>query len=753
MGQPNEEWNIDHIGKLLGEDFDIQGLFDNYARNAKVVCLEDFQSLCDAHGAEMILDNVSLLRLMNDNEEFMFYEGRDADGLYWLAEAITEAKDCPKCHCEPCECDHGGESKKPWEKSGKKKGKPFGKPFEKKEGKKRPPFEDSQSRNTQNGDKVISELQIRSPEEEANLYGSTSGGQVPGGDPHSGDMAPEGYGEYDERLAAHHAGEYDDMASGGFGRDEGSPFGTLGVGAHLGAGDAGMMERECPGCGYTGPEEECPECGVETMGMDEMGLEGGLEGPGGLGGMGGMGGMGELGGMGGMGGELGELGGPEKMGEAGFGGMEGGLEDEAGMEGEAGFGGIDDEDEAPPRRPGLRPDMLESREILTNPQIVECLKNFMASARMMIGESPTAKKADLAEALNQSWGLYASAVDARTCPSKVKATLQNLMKKYPGFNPIAEDFTGTPAISGAGMPGLGGSALTGGDGPKENLPKQPTETKEHGEKSLLGKEQVNKHGETPIIPNSGRGMTGKATNSGHGENVPSHVSESKKAKGASTKVAEENINKLTKYVKKQLSEMVKSIDAIRGKHKAVFSTTVAECDEPMPMPKSKKKKKTPDRDNLAEALADTEEILQLFDPENVVFNATFRGPNGQITLKQDLPLFTINQRGPIVSEGRMLFRFEKTAESMADKLVAEGINCRIGQHAWGRAVEAKTDYNTAMKAFQAISEKKKWMQDVKHTGECTPMTKSTCTGRKLAFAKRVQKGGDLHQGKGKKKKD
>ena len=38
------------------------------------------------------------------------------------------------------------------------------------------------------------------------------------------------------------------------------------------------------------------------------------------------------------------------------------------------------------------------------------------------------------------------------------------------------------------------------------------------------------------------------------------------------------------------------------------------------------------------------------------------------------------------------------------------------------------------------------MQDVKDTGECTPMTKSTCTGRKKAFAKRAQKGGDLYSG-------
>lgn len=41
--------------------------------------------------------------------------------------------------------------------------------------------------------------------------------------------------------------------------------------------------------------------------------------------------------------------------------------------------------------------------------------------------------------------------------------------------------------------------------------------------------------------------------------------------------------------------------------------------------------------------------------------------------------------------------------------------------------------------------KKKWLQDVKSTGECTPMSKPTCTGRKLAFAKRVHGKGDIRQ--------
>lgn len=32
----------------------------------------------------------------------------------------------------------------------------------------------------------------------------------------------------------------------------------------------------------------------------------------------------------------------------------------------------------------------------------------------------------------------------------------------------------------------------------------------------------------------------------------------------------------------------------------------------------------------------------------------------------------------------------------------------------------------------------------KHEGYCTPMTKSTCTPRRKALARRFKKGGDLH---------
>jgi len=47
-----------------------------------------------------------------------------------------------------------------------------------------------------------------------------------------------------------------------------------------------------------------------------------------------------------------------------------------------------------------------------------------------------------------------------------------------------------------------------------------------------------------------------------------------------------------------------------------------------------------------------------------------------------------------------------------------------------------------------------WIQSaIKHPGACTPMSKSTCTPRRKALAKRFKKGGDLYNQKKKDRRD
>ncbi len=710
LGHPtSEDWSPDNMARLMGDDFNVKALFDSYARTARAVCLEDFQQLCEAHGADIVLDQTSIMQLMDSNQEFMFYEGADANGPYWVPTPLSECDDSPPA---------------PKKKTPPKK-KAVG------EGEQRRPFT--------NKGQPITEMQIRSPEDEAGLYGDAADMQTRddlyGGDPALGAGMP-GIAEPSLHHGDGYPSAYDDRLRG-----------AGGLGDELGGG-----QMECPGCGYTGEEEACPECGIE---MVDVGGEAGLTDP--------------------AGGEF-----PPDF-------------DGAVERGEPGLS-----DAHTPREMSTvpRPRPFESR-IVNGPKIVESLKNFMTSAHSLIERNTKARPRDLAEALNHSWAFHAGRVDANTCPTKVQNTLRGLMQRYPGFNPVVEN---------EAMNRPEGTKLGGGDGPKENLPAQPSEMKTNGDKSLLGRHQTNNLEGTPTIPGTGKKLTGRSVNEGMvppaapapagaagaaprppvapagaapAPAAPVRPGVPPPAPGVATQAVQENINRLARYVKSAIKEGAK---ALRGKYNLQFSVLVTEGKLPAflkdkekgkdgkPAKKDgkgkdgkgkdgkpaflKKKNRTPPRDNLAEALADAEEILQLHQPEDVTFEATFLGPLGQVALKQDIPLFTIMPRGPMVGEGRALFRFQRHAEAFADKLVAEGVTCRIYPHNWGSAVEAKTDYRMAAQAFSMISEKKDWIQGAvnpEHKGYCTPMTKDTCTPARKALAKRF-KSGDLHHG-GKKKDD
>lgn len=583
LGEPtNEGWTPDRMARMMGEEFDLQGLFNAYARKAQSVCLEDFQELCNAHGAEVVLDHVSMLRLMDANKEFMFYEGRDASGSYWLVDdlpkqAVTEGR------------------------RGNVKG--------------------------HGGRKTLNEMQLRTPDDEIGLYNDR---------PNPGDP------DFSE----------DPMADFGAG-----PIEPLDSDPTLGDAMGGDMagEMECPGCGYAGLEAECPECGTEMMDP--------------------------------MGGDVDGLADPNSMGRE-----VDGLDDEFGSNDDLAAGPLDQIPEDDFDTDALPGHQFENR-IDNSPAIQESLRKFLVSARAMIGQNRRAAPRDLAEALNHSWDFYAGNVDANTCPSKVKQTLHGLMTKFPGFNPLTESDA---------MTAPEGTKLGGGDGPKDNLPKQPTNLTTHGDKSLLGKHQTNNLEGTPTISGTAKGMTGRSTNESR-----------KRPVGIATRTVKENINRLSAYVKKQIAEGAKALRG--GKFKTSFAVAVTEDQLPdfikNKQSKGKKdakkkpsKKRTPKRDSLAEALADAEEVLQFHHPKDVTFETTFLGPNGQVALKHDTPLFTIMPRGPVVGEGKVLFRFQRNAEAFADQLVNEGVQCRVRPHNWGSAVEAKTNYKMAARAFQDLAE-------------------------------------------------
>lgn len=526
-----ESWSPELFGQMIGEDYDLQSLFDAYARDKQMVCLEDFQMLCNSHGMDIHLDEASLLHLMRENDEYIFYEGVDANGPYWTPT--------------------------PFAKQGIQEG--HQRPFD-----------------------VVNEVQIRSPEEEVAQGMPEIEVDVDIEEP---DAPPPGPGHY---------------------------------GMHNTPWD------EDPDTGNIGSEDEL---GVD----DEEDIYG-------------------------QGRELWWT--PEDVDE----------EDDY-------FSGFDD---------------WEFDEDEFSETWQESVKRFFKSAHNIIERNAGANRKAIGEALNRSWNHYVKGLDARRTPGKIKSSLQEMAKRFPTFRPIAESDA---------MDKLGGNSICdGGDGPADEKMLAPADQpgpddmNDHGD--ALGKKQKNTADSTPVIKGTEKGL-------------------------------KENVQLLTKYVRRQIKEGASSL---RGKFDVTFSCLVQEGDQ---------LNRTDNRKQLAEAIADVEELLQFHHSDNVVLEANFHNGSRKTILVHRIPMLQIAKRPPIVAEGAALFRFARHAELFAERMMSEGHTCRLAGHNWGAAVKVLSE--------------KKWIQNAinpEHEGYCTPMSKSTCTPKRKALAKRFKKGGDLYSGKG-----
>jgi hypothetical protein len=578
LGQPSESrWTPENVGTMMEGEFDVQSLFDNYARHANFVCVEDFQQLCDAHGAAVELDRKSLLRLMQNNQEFMFREGQDASGAFWLVAEEWE---------KPWLKDKDGEGK-----DGKKSKKDGDEDDEEGDDKGKPPF--AEGRNSR---RTINEFQIRSPAAEASLYTHDQPGQHPdlyGGDPHLGMDSG-----YEDNLADLHGG----------------------AGAGVG-GEDGSIADGCPECGFMGVgpgEDSCPECG-SPMG-DQMGPAG-------------MGPVGVAAGMGGMGGGAGH-----------------GI----GQHNHLDLPGRSD-DHQPPSH-----EMEESRAIVVGPAMMQSLKSFMQSARGIVEKRQSFRREAIGEALQWAWLHHAGDVDPRRAPSDVQESLKKLMSQYRNFNPLREDHR--MEQSGDSITGRTKATVS------EDLPDMPGPDKIEDHGDPLGKHQTNNLEGTPAVPGTAKGMSGTG---GYAQSV------------------KENVNRIANHVRKSLVEARRPLS---GDCNLAFTILVREGTQI---------NRTARRGTLAEALADVEELLQIHKPQDVVLESYFI-QGSKCVLKHDIPMVKVRQRGPLVAEGKALFRFQRTAERFANELVAEGATCRITPHNWGHAVAAKVNYKIATAAFQRL---------------------------------------------------
>jgi hypothetical protein len=105
--------------------------------------------------------------------------------------------------------------------------------------------------------------------------------------------------------------------------------------------------------------------------------------------------------------------------------------------------------------------------------------------------------------------------------------------------------------------------------------------------------------------------------------------------------------------------------------------------------------------NLTEALVNVEELVQAYGHESVQLEAHFFNAD-KILAKRIIQLPELSSRGPVVCEGRCIFRYAEVANDFADQIVSEGVKCKVNRHNWGASVAGRYNWNAASKAFTNI---------------------------------------------------
>lgn len=320
-------------------------------------------------------------------------------------------------------------------------------------------------------------------------------------------------------------------------------------------------------------------------------------------------------------------------------------------------------------------ELMSTDEDYPSDDIGEAVSRFASSARA-ICEQKDYSSNDIASALNHSWSQHTTNIDSRV-PTKAINFLRRLKRTYPGFNPTLTESRSNAMSSDNTFFGAKGMK------PSPHLHDQPSDMNE-----IAGKDPRKRSQKNPIgTPTVGKGSMEHAgtVKSGGPKNEG-------RLKSLNANILKENAEKLAKRIKNSLRE---AAHGIRGKHLVNFTVMVTEGNE---------KNRTMTRRRLAEAIADVEEVLQFHSVDDVMLEAWFKNANGTIVMKKDIPLGLVAPRGPIVSEGKAIFRFRRNAEIFSESLGNAGYVCRVMPHNWGAAVSAPVTMETANRAFRSINE-------------------------------------------------
>ncbi|MCK9557986.1 MAG: hypothetical protein M0R50_08115 [Candidatus Cloacimonetes bacterium] len=155
----------------------------------------------------------------------------------------------------------------------------------------------------------------------------------------------------------------------------------------------------------------------------------------------------------------------------------------------------------------------------------------------------------------------------------------------------------------------------------------------------------------------------------------------------------ENILKLSRVAKEAIESGARKIGRA-GKYAIHFGVKLTDS------PKS-----SATFSSLTDALAVVEELLQVVDGKKIVFEAQYTMPHQKTIIhSHKIPIAKTKRRDPVSCEGKILFKTGKVASAFADRVVSEGVACRVKNHNWGAAVVGSFSWPVAQRAFSTISE-------------------------------------------------
>lgn len=584
----------------------LQDLFDSHARSANYISLREFQEIANAYGC-ICNDERDLVRLMATNDQFMFMEGQDGQGRYWIPRPITEGEvpeafkknwennkseedDKPESDDESAEKDdtEKKESKKPWEK------------------------DDTKSESRGRNKAPISESALeegwgyQEEEPESHFSRFKDPGYSQATDPELGDFPFIDNAETDEMA---------DMGQDDFaGKNPDDDMGMEHEGHGMRGGDTGD-ELETGTGNYGG--DKCPECSTP---MDELGCPG------------------------------------------------------------CGF----QHDEFEQNR------FDDPSEVAGNRDSFEAMLNSIPDEMDPGQEYENRGREDLDD-MHGHGDEFAD---------------EYYENRNHNDNMLSEDKHEMESPKGNGVESKTGNKKSG-------LPSEKTDTTEMGKEwprkfknggSAQEEFGNSKHGDACdgiTKHHADLNLKTKQKNTGGQFETFEGGQHSGKMAGGATKM-NESVMLLSRHVRRSLNEYVaqnRRLYQESGNYPMTFVVSAADAVQPHR------------HTNLMEALADAEELIQVFGADQVSFEARFCNSDGNVLLKRLISLPNLPSRGPIVAEGKILFRFPEIARDYADRLVAEGKACRAVIHNWGAAVSSKVTYNAAAGLFKTLSEDCRQIKD------------------------------------------